>query len=441
MIYRHIAELAESVVPDIAIDALEKSLKLDPLDQPSYIKLIRLNEQDGELKDAQEWLDKGLSRFPKDVELLGLAMNAASRRKAFKKAAAYAKTVLEIDPINSPARHFLIAAHLGHARKQYKTGRYDLAQQELTEARALDIRRRNASLSFLEGFLALKQAGTKPAHELFAEGWQLAGDPLNAQLLLNMETLSLNLTASAIKSSVPGLDKNYIAKPSELLGLVQRIARDYADEKKLLPEALKSLKPVLKKSFKQPGLTEEDYFNLCQALVRCAQFELLGDCAKESAQRFPMAAGPIYFSVYADCKGVATRITAGQEHRLDLAMQRAQLANDHRVGLLIQKFFEALDEADEFEFDEDFLPELQNFESKMTPDFQKRMMELDTLPKAKLADMLAKAMPGLPLKHLSHDDLLNMARMMLMDEMGVDVQRLLGGAIPFDPIKKLPKSR
>jgi hypothetical protein len=93
------------------------------------------------------------------------------------------------------------------------------------------------------------------------------------------------------------------------------------------------------------------------------------------------------------------------------------------------------------EFDEDFLPELQNFESKMTPDFQKRMMELDTMPKAKLADMLAKAMPGLPIKSLSHEDLLNMARMMLMDEMGIDVQRLLGGATPFDPIKKLPKLR
>ena len=440
LIFRHIAGMAEAEEPEIAIDALENSLKLDPGDRASYVALIRLNESLDEPKEAQEWLDRALYRFPKDVELLGLAMHAASRRKAFKKAAALAKALLEIDPINSPARHFLLAAHLGHARKQFRAGRLDLAQQELEQARAWDARRRNASLCILEGFLALKKADQAQAAGLLAEGWRLAGGGLCAQFLLNIEGLGLAQSAAWAKAWVPGLDKNHVAERAELSALAKLIGQNYGEEKKLLSEALKPLQPVLKRSFKQPALAEDDYFALCQCFAAAAQFDLLGDCAKEAARRFPLAAGPVYFEVYAACKGSARRLSGRDEQRLGHALDRARRAKDSRAGVLIEKFFRALEEYEEEGFDADFLPGLEGLQAKLTPDLERRIMEVDDLPREKLLAMLAQAMPGAPLHNMPRAALLDMARMLLMNELGIDLKAIFGGALPLD-LPPPPKRR
>ncbi len=121
LIHRHIAELATLDVPRIAIDHLEKSLKVDPDDKPTYLHLIKLYERLEEAKTAQIWLNRALEQYPKDPEVLILAMQSAQRRKAFKQVVAYAKTLLDIDPINRQARRFLLEAHLAHARKLLKS--------------------------------------------------------------------------------------------------------------------------------------------------------------------------------------------------------------------------------------------------------------------------------------------------------------------------------
>ena len=72
----------------------------------------------------------------------------------------------------------------------------------------------------------------------------------------------------------------------------------------------------------------------------------------------------------------------------------------------------------------------------------KRMDELEDMPRAELIAMLAKALPvSLPLKNMSHQELMDIAAVMVMGELGVDLGSLLGGASPFGPAKKLPKSR
>ncbi len=56
-IHRHVAAMAAGPAPDVAIEALEHSLHLDPDDKPSYLQLIALHEELGEPKLAQACLD------------------------------------------------------------------------------------------------------------------------------------------------------------------------------------------------------------------------------------------------------------------------------------------------------------------------------------------------------------------------------------------------
>ena len=442
LIFRHIAELAQNIVPPIAIDALEKSLGLDPDDQPTYRLLIRLCEETDADKEAQEWLDKGLKRFPKDVELLTLAMQVASKRKAFKKAAGFAKTLLDIDPINSAARQFLLDAHLGHARKQARAGKDALAAQELQQARALDPRRRNAALCLLDGLLSLRQQDKEHARELLAEGWSLAGGGLSAQFQANIEALNLDVTLKALTGALPGLAKTHQASRAELTSLATVLGQYAGEDKKRLAEAVKPLKPILKKAFKRPDLTEEDYFLLCQSFAKASQFDCLDECATEALRRFPGTASPLYFQIYADCKGEAKRLSDYGENRLATALDRARHANDHRTAALIEQMFRQLDEAlEEDYFDEDYLPGIENLQRNLTPDLERRIMELDSKPHAELLAMVSKALPDLPLQSLPHRDLLNIAQMMLMGELGLDLNALFGDLVPPGLLQKPKKSR
>jgi tetratricopeptide (TPR) repeat protein len=437
LILRHIADLARMDVPDIAIDALEESVKLDPDDRASYVDLIKFCNNLDSPKEAQEWLEAGLRRFPKDVELLTLAMHEANRRKAYKKAASLAKTLLEVDPINSPARQFLLEAHLGHARKQASAGKSHLVQQELEQARALDPRRKSAALCVLEGLMALKD--TDKASALLVEAWHKAGGGLAAQFQLNMETLSVGLPLKATGGLAPGLAKTHAATKDELLALAVSLGHYASEDKKRLAEALKPLQTILAKAFSNKELLEEDFFTFCHSLANAGQFDLLGHCAKEALRRFPSAASPIYFQVYASCKGVAKRMSQWDEDRLDMALERAREANDRRTAVLIEQLFRKLDEAFEEDYQlDDFMPGLEEMHSKLTPELERRIMKLETLSQAELLKIVHESVPGLPLKGLPREELLNLARLAIMGELGIDLKSLLGGLpldLPFGPQK------
>ncbi len=441
LIFRHIAELASGPVPEIAVDALRKSLDLDPDDKESYLTLIKLCETLDDSKAAQEWMEKGLKCFPKDVDLLLLAMNVASRRKAFKKAASLAKSLLDIDPINSQARQFLIDAHIGHARKQFRAGRANLAQQEMEQARSLDPHRRNAGLSLAEGLLALAgDKDAKRAEDLLKEGWHIAGGGLCARFLLDFETLCLGLPLNAPTRIIPALGKSYVAKREELLGLIKLIDRA-ADEKKRLTDALEKLRPVLKRSFKQAELTEDDYFNGFQTLARTGQYAVLGDCAKEAQLHYPLTAGPVYFEIFAKCKGVAKRMSGQDEYRLELAEQRLRGSKDQRVGILIENFFRELDESLDNGFKGGMPFDLDGLNPNMLPAIMKRVTELEMMPRSELFAIIADAIPGLPLKNLPDEGLMDIARLVAMGEFGFDIGGMLDMIASLDTPKKSPKSR
>ena len=153
-------------------------------------------------------------------------------------------------------------------------------------------------------------------------------------------------------------------------------------------------------------------------------------------------ASAVYFQVYAKCKGMASRMTPADESHLDQAMERAHRAKDIRTSMMIEKFFRELDDPLDFGFDEGLPPGLEDFSPSMAPAMMKRMDELEDMPRTELIAMLAKALPvGLPLKNMSHQELMDIAAVMVMGELGIGLDRLFGGSSPFGPAKKLPKSR
>jgi len=96
--------------------------------------------------------------------------------------------------------------------------------------------------------------------------------------------------------------------------------------------------------------------------------------------------------------------------------------------------FRKLDEAYEDDLHvEDFMPGLDKLQSKLTPELERRIYDLETLPQAELLKIVNESVPGLPLKSLPREDLLNLARLAIMGELGIDLKGLLGGLSPLDP--------
>ena len=111
MIYRHLSALAQkepSIVGDgmfaePVVSYLRKSLDWDPDCLPATLELIKLYREGG---DEQHWhavADEAAERFPTESAVLMQAIESATARKAFKKAAGFAKKLLSVDPINRPA--------------------------------------------------------------------------------------------------------------------------------------------------------------------------------------------------------------------------------------------------------------------------------------------------------------------------------------------------
>lgn len=431
LIHRHIAELAEHEVPAMAIDCLEKSLDLDPEDKPTYLKLIELHEREEDPKAGQSWLDQALGHYPKDPEVLLLAMQSAQRRKAYKKVAAHARTLLEIDPINSQARRYLLEAHLGHARKQMRSERLDSAEQELAEARKLDPQRRNAALLYAEGLLAFLGADNERCRTLWREAGTAAGGGVAAWFQWAMEVLGVGLPLTGPGRLVEGLDKKYVAGKAELVALARMLGQYAAESRQNISEALRKLAPVLKRSFKQAQLGEDDFFGLCQGLAHVAQYELLAECAKQGARRSQYAPVFRYFEVVAKCKGDARRLAPLEQYRLQMALEDAHRAGDRRAVALIDQFLNKHEESQQPDFDEMFpdgFPALDEFGEGPARQFLERMQEFDRLTPEARAQALLGDHGAEALQNLSEKEAMDLILGKLLE--GMDIGEMPGGLPP-----------
>jgi hypothetical protein len=247
----------------------------------------------------------------------------------------------------------------------------------------------------------------------------------------------LDETLKKVAGLAPKLDKAQIAPRTELLGLAALISQ-HAEDKKRLGEALEPLQAMLKKSYKQPALTQDDFFALCQSFANSGQFGALLECAQQAGQKFPASGGPTYFEVYALCKGSPKRLSLKHETRLDMALACARSGEEHRVAALIDNFLREFDElADEgMDLDDDFPFDFSGLDANQQIKLMNRLTQLELLSREELQRLITKTMPGFLLKNVSHDELLEFAKIVVMLETGViNLEDLMNSRASFGPFR------
>jgi tetratricopeptide (TPR) repeat protein len=127
--------------PDQAlkIQHLCNSLEYDPSDRTSYLQILAHYQKSGNTSAYKDWLNKALSEFPEDIDILMQATQAATANRTYKKAIQYAEKILKIDPVNSYAKQLVFTSHLNHARRLLKTHKLHLVAAEIQRAENLKL--------------------------------------------------------------------------------------------------------------------------------------------------------------------------------------------------------------------------------------------------------------------------------------------------------------
>ncbi len=342
LIMRHIAAHQES--PEEAISWLMDSLNADPDDRESYINILQYYERQKQETDTyKEWLDKSIKKFPNDLEVLNLAIKAATHNKAFKKAAQYAQALLKIDPVNTSAKQVLFTSHIAHARKLIKSKKFHLVEKEIQLAEKISNGKRNqVQAQLMRGFFVYVAEDKKRGEQLMTEAMQKMPDgAFNAHFQILIEGLLLNLPMASLQKILPSLVKETVLSQQEIIQLTQLI-QHYMEvdntNQAHLHKALEKVKAIIKQSLKQ-NTNEETLLTVCQCLDRIKHFELLRACVKIAQ---PLWNKPIwmYYRVYAEANGIPAKCSDINRFRLQENLKIAQEQNDQRATALIGKFLE-----------------------------------------------------------------------------------------------------
>ncbi|MDS4022997.1 MAG: hypothetical protein RKR03_21205 [Candidatus Competibacter sp.] len=345
LVLRHMAELAEHAddvpwgPPPKTAEYLEESLRFDPDDRDTYLQLAKLRQQEGDDKDYHQWVERAVRQFPDDPQVLLTAVETATARKAYKKAAGFAARVLELDPINSKARNILINSHLAHARKQIRAGKYALAGKELDSASQLE--RDNARSGIVElnrGLLAYQQHQRERMRQWLQEGVRLAGNPLLGWLRLAVETSRLKLESTFFQRDLGlGDPRKLTINRADLLALTQMINAYREEGVEDLGAVLEDLEKPLRRAIKQ--LTDEnDLMSVCECLHRTPHHELLEHAATQALERHPNRPLFVYYQIVGRAEGDIEAVKNRDYDRLEQALNQAAAANDHRAATQIERF-------------------------------------------------------------------------------------------------------
>lgn len=345
LVLRHMAQLAQEdddldwdETPK-TLDYLEESLRLDPDDRDTYLKLAALHREAGDDKGYHQWVDRAVKQFPDDAQVLLDAAVTATARKAHKKAAGFAARVLELDPINSKARSILINAHLAHARKQILAGKYALAEKELDSAGQLE--RDNARSGVVEinrGLLAFRQHQRERGQQLLREGAHLAGHPLLAWLRLAVEAPRLKLEPADFQRNLAlGDPRKLTVGRAELLALTRLINAYREDGVNNLGSALEDLAKPLQRAIKTLS-SEDDLLLICECLHQAPHYELLRHAATQALEVQPARPLFVYYQIYGRADGNLYKVKQRDGQRLEDALETARAAEDHRTAMRIGQF-------------------------------------------------------------------------------------------------------
>ncbi len=349
VIYRHLAHLA-SLHPEIEGDDddgdgeifyLERSGEADPDHIPTVLERIAYYRREAREKDWHRLADEAVQRFPDEGQILLQATQSAVARRAYKKAAGFARRLLKIDPINPGVRQQMIELQLAHARKQMRAKRPDLAGKELSQAAEWD--RPDAPSGLLRiarGLVALQIGEKEQADAWLREGVTLAGGGvagwfravLEAELMkcASGDALWLRKELACARQAPPM--KESVMTIVSALGQVEA-----GENKRALSGLLLGMHAWLEQG---AGITwsAAEFQLLADVFVRFDAFELLGSYARAARRREPANPEWRFHEIVARTRGNGDAMTIAETNELDDMAQAASERRDFHAARRIARF-------------------------------------------------------------------------------------------------------
>ncbi len=350
VIYRHLARLA-SLHPEIEGDDdgdgdgeiyyLERSGEADPDHIPTVLERMAYYRREAREKDWHRLADEAAQRFPDEGQILLQATQSAVARRAYKKAAGFARRLLTIDPINPGVRRQMIELQLAHARKQMRAKRADLAGKELAQAAEWD--RPDAPSGLLRiarGLVELQSGEKEQAEAWLREGVTLAGGGvagwfravLEAELMrcAGGDALWLREELAAARRTPP--TKEPVLAVVSALGQVE-----VSEDRRALSGLLLGTQAWLEQG---AGIvwSAAEFQLLDDVFGRFDTFELLGTYARAARQREPANPEWRFFEIVARTCGDGRAMTMAETHELDDMAEAASERRDFHAARRIARF-------------------------------------------------------------------------------------------------------
>jgi cellulose synthase operon protein C len=352
VIYRHVAGLAETHAEihrggtSPSIDYLERSLQADADYLPAVLKLIGLYRADGLDKDWHRLAGDAAQRFPQQRAILLEAVDSAIARKAYKKAAGFARRILALDPINPAVRQRMIELQISHARSQARSKRADLAWKEL--ANAAEWERPDAPsgrLCINQGLVAWELGNAADAEARLRRGVELAGGGVVGWFCASVEHAQMKAGAASgvvLREELVRAQKAVAPAKEEIL-LAALAISDWE-----ITEARKDLAPLV---FRIHGWllqgaslawSAAEIHPVYEMLRLAGAYDLLADYARLALLRTPDDSTWKLYRVMARVKGDAERPSVREEDELMDLVEDAEARKDFHTANRIQRFLDSV---------------------------------------------------------------------------------------------------
>ena len=340
VIFRHLAHLAfkhpeiegdgDDFLDDPVIFYLERSCEADPEHIPATLELIGRYRNESRVNDWHRVVEAAIQRFPEDSQVLLQATESAIARKAYKKAAGFARRLLTIDPINPGVRRQMIELQVAHARKQVRAKRTDLAAKELSDAAEWERSDApSAALRIARGLVALQAGQGEQAEAWLREGVELAGSGVAGWFRTVLEAELMNAAtgdAGRLRRELAHARETPPTKEA-VMAIVTALGQPEAAENK---RAVSGLLPGMHAWLLQAAAFDwspAEFHALAEALVRFDAFDLLGEYARAARRREPANLIWRFHEIVARTRGEAYRLSMSEMD--DLEQMADAAAGDH----------------------------------------------------------------------------------------------------------------
>ena len=414
-ILRHMSKICS---PSEEIGYQVESLEFDPEDRETYLTILKHHEHEGGGEKYKKRLEETLVLFPKDIEFLGLAMQAAVRNNVFKKATQYADKILAIDPVNTQAKRVLFSSHLNHARKLLKAKKFHLVEKEIKNAEQLNLGKQYPALAqMLFGFFVYLSEDKTRGGQLIEKSRNLSpeGNFISRYRIIN-EALLLDIPLAPILQAISPLPEDYILSNTELNAYIKLLDEQQKESNSVIVKALDKTKKDFKRITKEQKFNQHQLQAVMLQLDKFKHFELMRHCLKcVSDVKFKPVW--IFYQTYLEAKGNPAGVPPFGITKLQFQYSLAKEQGDQRTATLISNFLDKIYQYqnDDLSGSEDdyFDPYEKLFDHIDTRTFTKINRKFDrlyeTIPEDKLIMALVEMLPDKKLKPLllKDTDLIN----------------------------------